>query len=577
MKPFFVLSPLKMMNRLSSQSHIYDVALFTNVDINTRTKLKQLTNDLITADDETRNQILEKISDIVTSDCADNIDNPLFCEFTGLLIQFLLDYFLQIKTTHESTFYHYLNFLSQLPITTESPYYAYINKIAQENPDTEKDFMQSFDQLQLLYLLTDNGDYQNAEELLTQLEPVIDKKQMSFWVLIQLAQIAMFRHHNKPAELLKTYLNLIIEVYNRDSSDSSINFIIRWLISTSWHKQNIIKKTLLLRIYDYISDQKSLNTAMVLYELFTMEDRLVPSAEKIDYQRLLIKYPASVLNVQQLHSLYFFAGYYNCSVLSNFKDSIQNYQYSNYFLHKSWDSLLSLSRFLREKLDPEHYFSAMPFWEIRIRELSNQASLQNSAYVESLQTNFYKIEELYEKVEELSLTDSLTGLRNRRYLEGNLLQMIVLAARHNVPVCLSMIDIDFFKLVNDNYGHLAGDYVLKEIAAIISSEFRKSDVIIRYGGDEFIVILFDLDPQQSYSLMEELRQKIEASSFMFHNQMITVTISIGIACDFHKGIQPTNLTKCISFADQACYLAKTGGRNRIEMYRADDGSIENNC
>ncbi len=68
--------------------------------------------------------------------------------------------------------------------------------------------------------------------------------------------------------------------------------------------------------------------------------------------------------------------------------------------------------------------------------------------------------------------------------------MVILAARHNVPVCSSMIDIDFFKLVNDNYGHLAGDFVLKELARILSAEFRKSDVVIRYGGDEFFSYSF---------------------------------------------------------------------------------------
>jgi diguanylate cyclase len=196
--------------------------------------------------------------------------------------------------------------------------------------------------------------------------------------------------------------------------------------------------------------------------------------------------------------------------------------------------------------------------------------------VESLQANFYKIEELYEKVGELSLTDSLTGLRNRRYLEGNIFQMIVLAARHNVPVCFSMIDIDFFKLINDNYGHLVGDYVLKEIAAILSAEFRKSDVIVRYGGDEFLIILFDSDPNLSYSMMEELRNKIEVHTFEYQNLKINITISIGIACDFHKSNKPTNLSKCISFADQACYAAKTNGRNRVEIYKSEK-QPENNC
>ena len=564
------------MNPINSHSNLYDISLFTSIEQEMRSTLKKLIGDFIIADDSTRLEIEEQVIEIVVSACSENCENPLYCEYVGLIIQYLLDYFLQIRTTHESEFYHFLNFLSHFPITQDSPYYSYIAKSAKEKQEKEQEYIELFNQLQLLYILTENGDYANAAEFLRILEPKVDINNLGLWILIQLSKAGVLRYQNQHRELLRTHLDLIIEIYNRDGSDCAINLIIRWLISIPWHKQGIIKKYLLLRMYDYLEEQKSLNSAMVLYELFTLEDRFVSSAEKIEYQRVLIKYPASVLNVQQLHSLYFFAGYYNCGVLSNFKDSIQNYQYSNYFLHKSWDSLLSLSHFMRDCLDPEHYYSAMPFLESRIRELSNQASLQNNAYVESLQANFYKIEELYEKVGELSLTDSLTGLRNRRYLEGNIFQMIVLAARHNVPVCFSMIDIDFFKLINDNYGHLVGDYVLKEIAAILSAEFRKSDVIVRYGGDEFLIILFDSDPNLSYSMMEELRNKIEVHTFEYQNLKINITISIGIACDFHKSNKPTNLSKCISFADQACYAAKTNGRNRVEIYKSEK-QPENNC
>ncbi len=577
MKPFSVLFRQKMMQQPNNQTHIYSISLFTSVEQDLRNKLKEAVHRLSSADIDSRLKIIEKIVDMVISACSGNLDNPLFCEFSGLIIEYLLDFLLLPKPEKESDFYIFLSFLSHFPVTQDSPYYPYIHKLMNEQQDNGSERENLFNRLQLLYLITENGDFANAEELLEELEPFINSNCLELWSLLQLSKINIFFHQNKPAELLETQLNLILDTFQRDSNDSAVNFIIRWLITTKWHKQNIIKKTLLLRIYNSLAEQKSLNSAMVLYELFSLEERLVPAAEKIEYQRILIKYPAAVLNIQQLHTLYFFAGYYNCGVLSNFKDSIQDYQYSNYFLHKSWDSLLNLSHFMREHLDPSHYFKAIPYLEVRIKELSNQASLQNNAYIESLQANFYKIEELYEKVGELSLTDSLTGLRNRRYLEGNLFQMVVLAARHNVPVCFSMIDIDFFKLVNDNYGHLAGDYVLKELARILTSEFRKSDVIVRYGGDEFLVVLFDADQKLSSSLMEELRKKIETSSFTYQNQIITFTISIGIACDFHPSSQTKNLAKCIARADEACYVAKTTGRNKVELYQSKSKVPENNC
>ncbi|MCK9310517.1 MAG: GGDEF domain-containing protein, partial [Candidatus Cloacimonetes bacterium] len=227
------------------------------------------------------------------------------------------------------------------------------------------------------------------------------------------------------------------------------------------------------------------------------------------------------------------------------------------------------SLFMRNHLDAERYIKAMPFLDIRIHELSNQVSMQNNAYVESLQADYNKIEELYEKVGELSLTDSLTGLRNRRYLENNLFQMVVLASRHKVPICFTMIDIDFFKLTNDTYGHPAGDYVLKELAKILTNKFRKSDIIIRYGGEEFLVILFDSSLERSVGIMEELRQNIAQHSFVFRNQVIPVTVSIGISSGDTQEPNHTDLNTFISHADIAMYQAKNDGRNRLAVYTGD--------
>jgi diguanylate cyclase (GGDEF)-like protein len=228
---------------------------------------------------------------------------------------------------------------------------------------------------------------------------------------------------------------------------------------------------------------------------------------------------------------------------------------------------------MRKHMEPEQYYKAMPFLDIRIHELSDQVSMQNNAYVESLQADYNKIEELYEKVGELSLTDSLTGLRNRRYLENNLFQMVVLAARHKVPVCFSMIDIDFFKLTNDTFGHLAGDYVLKELAKILINEFRKSDIIIRYGGEEFLVILFDSDVDRSIRIMDDLRLKISQYNFEYRHHVIPVTVSIGISCDNTQDPNHSDLNKFITHADTAMYQAKNEGRNRLAVFTTGTAGI----
>lgn len=286
------------------------------------------------------------------------------------------------------------------------------------------------------------------------------------------------------------------------------------------------------------------------------------------YQKKLIKFPASILNIKQLQHLYFFAGNYNCGVQSRFKESIRNYQYSNYFLHKRWEQLLSMSRFLREHLQQDIYFQALPYLEQSIHVLSNQVSLQNNAYVESLQAGYDKIEELYDRVGELSLTDSLTGLRNRRYLDSNIPQLIAFAARHKVPVSFAMIDIDFFKRINDTFGHQAGDHILKNLARIITSQFRQSDIIIRYGGEEFLIALFGLAPSKCLEMMEELRLIVQSHSFVYRNNVIPITISIGICSDDHAQAKQPDLVRIISNADKAMYQAKNSGRNKVVVYQS---------
>jgi len=550
----------------SDVNHSFEIAGFTSIEPGSRVALKKLIADLIAGNEEDSAGIVEAIVQMVGSACDYSTQHPLHCEYSGLIIDYLLNYFLVVRNSHESEFYHFLNLMNHVPITVDSPFYHPMLKTLRPIIDKDPGLLELFNRLQMLYIFTENRDYENANLLMEELEPLVNKDHLQYWVLFQICKARMLRYQNNFAELMRMHLWMILEAYNVDGSDCALNLILRWILATNWQKLGVIKKALLMRIHDRIGEQKSLNGAIVLYELFSMEDRLVPSSEKTSYQKRLIKFPATILNVQQLHSLYFFAGYYYCGVLSKFKDSIQNYQYSNYFLHKSWERLLTLSRFMREQLDTDTYYKAMPYLDARIREWSKQASLQNNAYVESLQANFDTIESLYEKVGELSLTDSLTGLRNRRFLDGNLLQMVILAARHKVPICFSMIDIDLFKLANDSFGHLAGDFVLKELSKLLINEFRKSDVIVRYGGEEFLVILFDSDNERSKEIMEGLRAKVESHSFDYRGNVIPITISIGIACDQNLDPQQHDLNKSISCADSALYTAKSNGRNSVAVY-----------
>ncbi|MDZ4181873.1 MAG: GGDEF domain-containing protein, partial [Candidatus Cloacimonadaceae bacterium] len=430
-----------------------------------------------------------------------------------------------------------------------------------ENPDVYA----LFDRVQLLYLLSRAGDFETARVVMNELEPLIGQHCLKLYLVFQLGRAKILNQEGRHADQTRLWLHTILLSYMIEGAEVALYMLIRWIDILNWSSDKAFQKTLLLKLMSAFGNHRHQNSAMVLYQLFSIEDKLVTPAEKMQYAKRLIKHPPSLLTVQQLQILHFFAGNYSSGMQSRFSDSIQFFQYSNYFLHKSWDHHRNVSAFLRASLSPEQYVRTIETLEVRTHDLANQISMQNNAYVETLQADYAKIEELYRRVEELSVTDSLTGLRNRRYLETNLNHMLLLAARHKVPICYIMIDLDHFKYINDSFGHLAGDFVLKELSDIISGSFRKSDVVVRYGGEEFLVILFDTSLKLCKPMMEELRADVQNHLFMFRGQPITITISIGIAYDDSNHAGGTDIAGNIARADEALYQAKNSGRNRVHI------------
>ena len=139
------------------------------------------------------------------------------------------------------------------------------------------------------------------------------------------------------------------------------------------------------------------------------------------------------------------------------------------------------------------------------------------------------------------------------------------AKRHKRPLAMLMIDIDFFKKVNDTFGHLAGDTVIKEISKIFKNNLRSSDIVGRYGGEEFLVLLSETDIDNSINIAEKIRKIIESTQIIYEDKIIKVTISIGIS--LYLNSEDIDLQELINNADKALYLAKNHGRNRVEVYK----------
>ena len=173
-----------------------------------------------------------------------------------------------------------------------------------------------------------------------------------------------------------------------------------------------------------------------------------------------------------------------------------------------------------------------------------------------------ELEEANKELQEKNTLDELTGLYNRRFYDQKIQAEFRRSRRNLTPLSLVVIDIDHFKTVNDNYGHLAGDECLVAVSACIKSCLRRSaDISCRYGGEEFCLILPETDSNGALILAEELRESIEVCQINYNNIAIKLTISCGISTYLQqKNVKPEHL---FAAADQAMYKAKDNGRNQI--------------
>jgi diguanylate cyclase (GGDEF)-like protein/PAS domain S-box-containing protein len=169
---------------------------------------------------------------------------------------------------------------------------------------------------------------------------------------------------------------------------------------------------------------------------------------------------------------------------------------------------------------------------------------------------------LLQRVADQSVHDALTGLYNRRYLEEALVRELILAERHSHPVSIIMADIDHFKKVNDQYGHLAGDEVLRAFGGILKRNARASDIYCRYGGEEFLLVLPRMPAEKAVERAEQLRRNVAAAPLRYGAIGISITASFGVAVFQENGRTADAL---IEAADKALYAAKHGGRNRVTL------------
>ncbi len=195
----------------------------------------------------------------------------------------------------------------------------------------------------------------------------------------------------------------------------------------------------------------------------------------------------------------------------------------------------------------------------------NQEELEQRVQERTLELNIAltELEEANRELEQKNTIDELTGLYNRRFYDQRMLAEYRRSKRNLTPLSLVVIDLDYFKRVNDKYGHLAGDQCLSWLAQHIKQSLKRStDIGCRYGGEEFCLILPDTDQAGAINLAEELRKAVQSFDFVYHEQHIALTVSCGIATyTQQEHIEPAHI---FCAADKALYQAKHNGRNQIK-------------
>ena len=235
--------------------------------------------------------------------------------------------------------------------------------------------------------------------------------------------------------------------------------------------------------------------------------------------------------------------------------------YSFELINNRWNNALKMLSNISKKEESPALESAIK------NDLQPLLMKSNFHFIHSvmfLKHNFKELKEVYKKINDLSLIDPLTGLKNRRYFYMTYENIFYIANRRKIPICFVMMDIDDFKTINDRYGHYKGDEVLQKISVAITYFLRKSDIIIRFGGDEILLLLIDLKGNEAKELIDEVLKRIENIKISHKGKSFKVTMSAGIFCQKIESLSKVGTLESVMLkqADTALYQSNNTGKNK---------------
>ncbi|MDO8141014.1 MAG: diguanylate cyclase [Candidatus Brocadiales bacterium] len=356
-------------------------------------------------------------------------------------------------------------------------------------------------------------------------------------------------------------------------------------------KKSLIRESSLINAVDIISKvndllDKKLFEATVLNEMSSLIEKGVEDFKGtvdivMDTLAKILGFNVAAITIVEEHDI---GGFYkiNYPVSDRYLKQVQ--EYTNNFLkannmylgHAVATTVFDADR-IKQASDAEE--QKIGFFDVPIRHFDRLSGLvvlaQNvSERIDSKEIEFFRnvvrqayviIENawLYNKVKKMAITDSLTNIYNHGFLYECLSKEYARAERYKLPLSFLMLDIDYFKKVNDSYGHPEGDVVLCKLSQIFKNNIRVCDTLGRYGGEEFSIILPEAKMEDAVSLAERIRKEVEQCNFGDANTSIKCTVSIGVSSYPIPDVK--NLEDLINRADKALYNAKAEGRNRVSI------------
>ncbi|MCK4654412.1 MAG: GGDEF domain-containing protein [Candidatus Cloacimonetes bacterium] len=296
----------------------------------------------------------------------------------------------------------------------------------------------------------------------------------------------------------------------------------------------------------------------ILHKLASSYD-ILPISECITYSEQALELSKKINDKSfEINSLLIIAKLYDQS--GNYESSLIYFQ-----KYTTLKDSISQVEFEKEKKQVQRQIVLRNSFMIAFIILLNIAFIIFTRYRVKTQAH-NKLEEAHIKLAEIARRDPLTDLSNRRDMLEKIEYETNRFERSHKPFTILMGDIDFFKAVNDKYGHDCGDYILKEIARIFQSSVRKQDVVGRWGGEEFMLMLPETNLDGGRIVAEKIRGKVEKAGFKYQNYEILLTITFGVST-YNTTI---NIDECIKKADQALYIGKRKGRNCVILFHEED-------